>query len=336
MKFIDEAVIKVFAGHGGPGASTFRREKYVALGGPNGGDGGNGGDIVLQASENVNTLYDIRLKREVKAESGLKGLGNQMYGRGGKDETITLPVGTFVYDSETGELLADLNHHGQKEVIAKGGLGGKGNVKFKTSTNKAPTYSQPGCPGESKIIRLELKLIADIGILGFPSVGKSTFISVVSNAKPKIADYPFTTLTPNLGMVENKNFTSYVIADIPGIIEGASDGAGLGQRFLKHVERTKFLLHMVEITPARKSPVEDIKILNKELENFSDSMLDKEQIYVLNKCDVYSEEDKETIEQLEKFLDGKKLFKISAITRKGLPELMNFLGEKVISYSENH
>ncbi len=336
MKFIDEAVIKVFAGHGGPGAATFRREKYIPLGGPDGGDGGNGGDIVFEASENVNTLYDIRLKREIRAENGQKGMGSQMYGRGGKTETVVLPVGTLIYDNETGELITDLAKHGQKAIVAKGGLGGKGNVKFKSSVNKAPTYAQHGLPGESKTIRLELKLIADIGILGFPSVGKSTFISVVSNAKPKIADYPFTTLTPNLGMIENSNFTSYVIADIPGIIEGASEGAGLGHRFLKHVERTKFLIHMVEINPARKSPVDDIEILNRELEKFSDTMIHKEQVYVLNKCDIYNEEDNETIEQLEKFLKGKKLFKISAATRKGLPELMKFLGEKVISYSENH
>ncbi len=330
MKFIDNAKLTVSAGHGGKGCVSFRREKYVPRGGPDGGDGGRGGSVVFEGDEGKTTLYDVRYKTKIEAQSGEDGKGAKKYGHGGKDIVIRVPVGTLIYDDETGELLADITKHKQRAVIAKGGQGGRGNAKFKSSTNRIPRYAQPGEPGETKTVRLELKLIADIGIIGFPSVGKSTFISVISNAKPAIAEYHFTTLIPNLGMVENSDLIPYVVADIPGIIEGAHKGLGLGHRFLRHVERTKFLLHIVEITPERKSPVEDIKILNKELELFSKELADKEQIYALNKIDVYSEEQQEQIAELEEFLKDKTFFKISAKTQTNIKALTNFMGEKII------
>ncbi len=334
MKFVDEAIIEVKAGSGGNGAVSFRREKYVPLGGPDGGDGGKGGDIVFLASDNINTLYDVRYKQKISAPNGEKGDGRNCYGRGGADEIILVPVGTLIYDAETNELIADLTHNNQKKIVARGGDGGQGNSKFKTSINKAPRYAGAGWPGQQRRVRLELKLIADVGILGFPSVGKSTFISIVSNAKPKIADYHFTTLIPNLGMVELENYTQYVIADIPGLIEGASQGLGLGHRFLRHVERTKFLIHMFEITPGRKSPVDDIKKLNKELALYSDDLPKREQIFVLNKSEMYTEEDSEQMKELQKYLKGKPFFKISCATHKGISELMTFINKKVIEYRQ--
>ncbi len=335
MKFVDQALIKVEGGKGGDGLVSFRREKYMPMGGPDGGDGGRGGSVILKAVEGMSTLYDVRYKKHVKGLSGQKGQGNDKFGRKGKDMTLNVPVGTLVYDNSTGELLADLVEHGQNVVVAHGGDGGKGNAKYRTSVRKAPNFAQDGFPGELRTIRLELKLIADVGILGFPSVGKSTLISVVSNARPKIAEYHFTTLVPNLGMVENENFIPYVIADIPGIIEGASEGAGLGHRFLRHVERTKFLIHMVSIAPDRVSPVEDIKALNRELGLFSSELAGREQIYVLNKVDsYYTDEDEEKIADLREFLGDKPLFEISAVARQGVAELMKFVGKKVIEYQD--
>lgn len=332
MKFVDQAIIEVTGGDGGAGAVSFRREKYVPLGGPDGGDGGKGGDVVLVGDENVATLYDVRYQKHIKADNGNNGMGQKMYGRGGENKLVHVPVGTLVYDHETSELLVDIVAHGQKYVAAQGGIGGRGNVKFKNSVNKAPRYAQDGIPGESRKIRLELKLMADVGIIGFPSVGKSTLISVVSNARPKIAEYHFTTLTPNLGMVEGADFVPYVIADIPGLIEGAHEGQGLGHQFLRHVERSRFLLHMVEINPGRKSPVDDIEKINKELELFNPELAKREQVYVLNKTDIYTEDEEEARKELKDYLKDKKFFEISGVTRDGVKELMSFIGKKVIEY----
>ncbi len=334
MKFVDQAIIEIVAGNGGAGAVSFRREKYVPLGGPDGGDGGRGGNIVFVGDNNVSTLYDVRYQKTIKAENGENGMGANKYGRSGKDAIIRVPVGTLIYDVETGELMADIVRKKQKFVAAKGGKGGRGNAKFKSSVNKAPRYSQDGISGESKKVRLELKLLADVGIIGFPSVGKSTFISVVSNAKPKIAEYHFTTLVPNLGIVEGSDFIPYVIADIPGLIEGAHEGQGLGHRFLRHVERSKFLIHMVEINPARKSPVDDIEMINRELRLFNSELSEKEQIIVLNKKDIYSDEQTDMIDELRKYAADKPYFEISGVTREGVKELLSFVGKKVIEYRD--
>ncbi|HNW81735.1 MAG TPA: GTPase ObgE [bacterium] len=332
MKFVDQAIITVTGGNGGAGAVSFRREKFVPLGGPDGGDGGKGGDVIFRGNENTGTLYDVRYQKNIKAENGQNGMGAKMYGHQGKPQIVDIPVGTLVYDNVSGELIADIIRHGQEVIVAAGGIGGRGNVKFRNSINKAPRYAQDGIPGESRIVRLELKLLADVGIIGFPSVGKSTLISVVSNAKPKIAEYHFTTLTPNLGMVEGNDFIPYVIADIPGLIEGAHKGLGLGDKFLRHVERSRFLIHMVEINPARKSPIDDIQIINRELELFNSELATREQIFVLNKTDIYTEEQNEMREELKKYLEGKPYFEISGITRTGLKELMSFVAQKVIEY----
>lgn len=332
MKFVDQAIITVKAGDGGAGAVSFRREKFVPLGGPDGGDGGKGGDVILEGNDNVSTLYDVRYQKHIKAESGAKGMGSNMYGKGGSDEIVKIPVGTLVYDNDSGELIADITTHGQRVAVAAGGIGGRGNVKFRTSINKAPRYAQSGIEGESKMVRLELKLMADVGIIGFPSVGKSTLISIVSNAKPKIAEYHFTTLTPNLGMVEGPNFIPYVVADIPGLIEGAHAGAGLGHQFLRHVERSRFLIHIVEINPARVSPLDDIMTINRELELFNSELAKREQIYVLNKTDIYGAEHEEKRDELRKFAADKAYFEISGINREGVKELMNFVGQKVAEY----
>ena len=335
MKFVDQAIVEVSAGNGGAGAVSFRREKYIPLGGPDGGDGGKGGDIVFRGDENITTLYDIRYRHKIKAENGQNGMGANMYGRAGNDEIIKVPVGTLIYDNGTSELLADITTHNQSEIICRGGIGGRGNAKFKTSVNKAPRYAQDGIPGESRIVRLELKLIADVGIIGFPSVGKSTLISIISNARPKIADYPFTTLIPNLGVVDAGDFFTYVVADIPGLIEGAHTGAGLGHRFLRHVERSRFLIHLVEINPARKSPVDDIEKINRELELFDENLAKREQIFVLNKIDSYTEEQEELRRQLREYVGERPYFEISGITHSGVRELMNFVSAKVAEYRKN-
>ena len=332
MKFVDQAIISIAGGNGGAGAVSFRREKYVPLGGPDGGDGGRGGNIVLVGDVNVATLYDVRYQKHIEAENGHNGMGQKKYGRGGEDKFVHVPVGTLVYDHDTSELLVDIVAHGQEFIAAQGGLGGRGNVKFKNSVNKAPRYAQDGLPGEERKIRLELKLMADVGIIGFPSVGKSTLISVVSNARPKIAEYHFTTLIPNLGMVEGPDLIPYVVADIPGLIEGAHEGQGLGHRFLRHVERSRFLIHMVEINPGRKSPIEDIETINRELELFNPELAKREQIYVLNKTDIYTEDQEEARQELKNYLKDKKFFEISGVTRDGVKELMSFVAVKVIEY----
>ncbi len=332
LKFIDEAQVTVRAGNGGKGAVSFLREKYMPLGGPDGGDGGKGGDVVIEADENVGTLYDVRFKREITAENGASGMGKNCFGRSGKDTLIRVPVGTIVYEEGREDPLGDLVRHGQRVIVARGGRGGQGNARFKTARRQAPKFAQPGEEGEERRVRLSLKLLADVGIVGFPSVGKSTLISVISNARPKIAEYHFTTLVPNLGIVEHDATCTYVVADIPGIIEGAHTGVGLGHRFLRHVERTKFLLHLFEITPARRSPIEDIETLNRELALFSGDLAAKEQIYVLNKSDLYGADEERTRRELRTFLKGRPYFEISGVTRKGLKELMRFVGERVGEY----
>ncbi len=302
MKLVDEAEITVTAGNGGNGCVGFRREKFIPLGGPDGGDGGDGGNVWLQADENLNTLVDFRHQTKFKAQRGENGMGRQMYGKGGEDITITVPVGTVVHNVDTDEVIGDLAAHGQRLLVAKGGKGGLGNMHFKSSINRTPRQSTPGSEGESRVLRLELKLLADVGLLGFPNAGKSTFIRAVSAATPKVADYPFTTLYPNLGVVSVEPGRSFVIADIPGLIEGAADGAGLGSLFLRHVQRTRLLLHLVDISPMdalnggddMPSPAEQVRAIEHELRKYDPAMLDKPRWLVLNKADLMFEDEART------------------------------------------
>lgn len=299
MKLVDEAEITVIAGNGGNGCISFRREKFIPLGGPDGGDGGDGGDVWLQADENLNTLVDFRHQTKFKAQRGENGMGRQMYGKAGEDLVITVPVGTVVHNVETDEIIGDLTEHGQRLLVAKGGRGGLGNMHFKSSVNRAPRKATPGGEGETRVLRLELKLLADVGLLGFPNAGKSTFIRAVSAATPKVADYPFTTLYPNLGVVSVEPGRSFVIADIPGLIEGAAEGAGLGSLFLRHIQRTRLLLHLVDISPmdplngaqGLPSPVQQVRAIERELGRFDPALLEKPRWLVLNKADLLLEED---------------------------------------------
>ncbi len=297
MKLVDEAEITVTAGNGGNGCVGFRREKFIPLGGPNGGDGGDGGDVWLRADENLNTLVDFRHQTQFKAQRGENGMGSQMYGKAGDDITITVPVGTVVHNVDTDEVIGDLTEHGQRLLVAKGGLGGLGNMHFKSSINRSPRQSTPGGEGETRLLRLELKLLADVGLLGFPNAGKSTFIRAVSAATPKVADYPFTTLYPNLGVVSVETGRSFVIADIPGLIEGAADGAGLGSLFLRHIQRTHLLLHLVDIAPMdyegqeMLSPAQQVRAIENELRKHDPELLDKPRWLVLNKADLMFEDE---------------------------------------------
>ena len=291
MKFVDEASIKVFAGKGGNGCLSFRREKYVAKGGPDGGDGGDGGSVVLEADSALNTLVDFRYQRSFRAESGEAGRGRNCTGRSGEDLVLKVPVGTTVLDEDTGETLGDLQEAGQRLVVARGGFHGLGNTRFKSSTNRAPRQTTPGTDGEMRDLKLELKVLADVGLLGLPNAGKSTFIRAVSSAKPKVADYPFTTLVPNLGVVKVEAHRSFVVADIPGLIEGASEGAGLGIRFLKHLTRNRILLHIVDMAPLDGSePADDALALVRELQRFSPTLAERDRWLVLNKIDLLDEE----------------------------------------------
>ncbi len=293
MKFVDEARIKVQAGNGGRGCVSFRREKFVPFGGPDGGDGGDGGSVTLRALNGINTLADFRIVRTFRAENGQPGGGRDMTGRGGSNSVIDVPAGTVVRDSETKEVLGDLTTAGMELLVAKGGRGGWGNQRFKSSKNRSPRQFGPGLPGEARELELELKVIADVGLLGLPNAGKSTLISAVSAARPKIADYPFTTLYPNLGVISCGNQRSFVMADIPGLIEGAADGAGLGIRFLKHLQRTRVLLHLVDILPVDPAadPVRDAESIVGELGKFSEDLLDKPRWLVLNKSDLLPEDE---------------------------------------------
>ena len=328
MKFVDKAKIHVKAGDGGNGCVAWRREKFVPLGGPAGGNGGKGGDVILKADSRVQTLMDFKYKIHFKAERGQHGSGSNKHGKAGEDLVIKVPVGTVVKDAETGEVIADLTKEGQEVIVAKGGKGGKGNAAFKTSTNQAPDYAEEGEKGEEKWIELELKLLADVGIIGFPNAGKSTLISVLSNARPKIADYPFTTLSPVLGVVKLDIGKSLVLADIPGLIEGASQGAGLGHEFLRHIERTKFLLHVIDISNFReREPLEAFEIINKEMEQYSPELTKKPQIVVGNKIDILS--DKEEIDRLKKAFEekGYRFIPVSLATKEGIDELKKALQE---------
>ncbi len=326
--FTDYVKIIVKSGDGGDGAISFRREKYVAAGGPDGGDGGKGGDVYFSVDPDANTLIDFRFKKKFKAESGKNGEGNHRYGKSGDDLYIKVPLGTVIKDAESGKVLADLCEKGQTEKVFPGGRGGKGNSHFATSTRQAPHFSQGGEKGIEKEIILELKLLADVGLIGFPNVGKSTFLSVVTSATPKIADYHFTTLEPNLGVVKSEYGDSFVIADIPGIIEGASDGTGLGLQFLRHIERTRLLLHVIDASGVEgRNPVEDFNTINNELKNYSEKLSKRTQIIVANKADLIQDETE--YKKLEKLAKEKGLaiFKISGVTGQGVKELLDYVSK---------
>ena len=323
--FTDYTKIIIKAGDGGNGAATFRREKYVAAGGPDGGDGGNGGNIYFQVDKNKNTLIDFRYNRKFKAKNGENGSGNHCNGKYGEDLYIKVPIGTVVKDAKSGQIVADLSKPNQKELILKGGRGGRGNSHFATSTRQAPRFSEDGEKGEEKEIILELKLLADVGLLGFPNVGKSTFLSIVTDAKPKIANYHFTTIIPNLGVVKTKNGDGFVIADIPGIIEGASEGVGLGIQFLRHVERTRLLLHFLDVSGEEgRNPVDDFYAINNELKKYSEKLAKRKQIIVANKMDVVNDEILKQVEELAK-KESLELFKISGATKQGVDELIDYV-----------
>jgi GTP-binding protein len=327
MKFIDEAKIEVIAGDGGNGCASFCREKFRPFGGPDGGDGGKGGSIWAVADRNINTLVDFRFSKVHKAKNGEAGRGSDCYGKGAEDVYLRMPLGTLIVDENNGEVIADLSEHGQTELLAAGGEGGWGNIHFKSSTNRAPRQKTDGKPGERRELRLELKVLADVGLLGMPNAGKSTFITAVSNARPKIADYPFTTLHPNLGVVRVSHAKSFVIADIPGLIEGAAEGAGLGHQFLRHLSRTGLLLHIVDLAPFEASvdPVKEAKALVKELEKYDEELVNKPRWLVLNKLDVLPEaERKKAVKDFVKRMAWKgPVFEISALNREGCQELVN-------------
>lgn len=328
MRFIDEAEIVLASGSGGPGASSMRREKFVPKGGPDGGDGGDGGSVILIADNSMGSLLDFRHRREIRASNGEPGTGSRKFGKRGEDAVVRLPVGTLIKDAETGEVMADVVEPGVPVVLLEGGKGGRGNAKFKTSTNRTPTYAQPGLPGREAKVRLELKLLADVGLLGFPNAGKSTLISRISAATPKIADYPFTTLVPNLGVVQWSEEGTFVVADIPGLIEGASRGAGLGIRFLKHVERTRLLLHLVDPSDG-KDPVEKYRTLRAELKDFDPGLMERPEIVVITKMDVT--EVREAAEELAARFreEGVETVAVSAVTGEGLKELVTIAGQRL-------
>lgn len=321
--FIDRVKIKIKAGDGGNGVTAFRREKFVPRGGPSGGDGGHGGDVWLEADEGYNTLLHLRYNPEHKADRGSHGEGSNRFGKHGEDAVVKVPVGTQVFDAESGDLKFDFTEAGQRYLAAKGGKGGWGNAHFATPTRRAPKFHYQGRPGDERELQLELKLIADVGLVGFPNAGKSTLISVISAAKPKIADYPFTTLEPNLGVVDMGDYKTFVVADIPGLIEGASEGAGLGDRFLRHVERTKFILHLVDVSSfSDRDPVEDYRIINRELAAYNEDLAHRPQVVVATKID--SLDDPERLVRLKKQArkDRKPFFAISSVANTGVKELV--------------
>jgi GTP-binding protein len=325
MKFVDEATIRVLAGNGGHGCLSFRREKYVERGGPDGGDGGHGGSVYLVADQSLNTLADFRVARKFKAEVGQGGSGRNKTGRSGEDLEVMVPQGTVVHDVDTGELICDLTEAGQRQMVAEGGRGGLGNTRFKSSVNRAPRKTTNGTPGEARHLKLELKVLADVGLLGMPNAGKSTLITAMSQAKPRIADYPFTTLHPNLGVVRVGQLQSFVMADIPGLIEGASEGAGLGIQFLKHLQRTRLLLHLVDIAPIDPDaePAKEVRAIASELEKFSEELANKPRWLVINKIDLLTPEDLEVAREMlmsELDWDG-PVFEVSAATGAGTEAL---------------
>ena len=321
MKFIDEAIITVQSGDGGRGCVSFRREKFIPRGGPDGGDGGKGGDVVFVATLRKRTLYQFRYRKMLKAKNGTHGQGKQRAGKNGEDLKIEIPLGTLVFNAETGHLIKDFIKPGEAFVIAKGGRGGQGNARFKSSTNRAPRFAQPGEPGETLTLKIELKLLADVGIIGLPNAGKSTLISVISSARPKIASYPFTTLTPNLGVVQTDKGEPFVVADIPGLISGAHKGAGLGIRFLKHIERTRILVHLIDISSIDTNhPLDVYNTINMELALYSKNLAKKPQIVVLNKLDIPGA--KKAADIFQSAAKGKRIELISAITGKGVDHLI--------------
>lgn len=335
MKFVDEVKITVKAGNGGSGSASFRREKFVAYGGPDGGDGGHGGHVILQGDQGLNTLIDFRHQRRFDAQNGESGKGRQMYGKGGEDLIIKVPTGTEVYDLETDHKLGDITKHGQQLVIAQGGKGGLGNMHFKSSVNRAPKQFTSGEQGQLREIKLELKVLADVGLLGFPNAGKSTFVNAISKARPKIADYPFTTLYPALGVVPIDAETSFVVADIPGIIEGAAEGAGLGIQFLKHLQRTGLLLHLIEL-PAfegMSNPVEQYQQLTEELVKFSEQLEEKQRWLVFTKADIAPAEEVEVMARnyAQEIGWTDKYYLISSINKSGLKELINDIAAHLYS-----
>ena len=335
MKFVDEAQIRVAAGDGGNGCISFRREKYIPKGGPNGGDGGDGGSVYLVAESGLNTLADFRFHRDFRAERGQNGLGSCCTGKSGQDLEVKVPIGTVVHDADTGELIGDLVEDGQRLLVAKGGFHGLGNTRFKSSTNRTPMRATPGTPGEVRQLALELNVLADVGLLGLPNAGKSTLISVVSAARPKVADYPFTTLYPNLGVVSPEAYRNFVIADIPGIIEGAAEGAGLGIQFLKHLSRTRLLLHLVDVAPLDgHDPADDVRTIEQELAKFSEELAGRPRWLVLNKIDVLPEDERQArCDEIVHTLDWQgPVYAISAAQREGTQALMY----DILNYLEEH
>jgi len=333
--FLDRVKIRIKAGDGGNGVTAFRREKFVPRGGPSGGDGGGGGSVWMEADEGLNTLLHLRYNPEHKAERGRHGEGSNRFGKDGHDITVRVPVGTQVYDAASNELLFDFTEAGQRYRAAKGGKGGWGNAHFATPTKQAPKYHYDGRPGEEKELQLELKLIADVGLVGFPNAGKSTLISVISAAKPKIADYPFTTLEPNLGVVDMGEFRTFVVADIPGLIEGASEGAGLGDRFLRHVERTKFILHLVDVSSlSGRDPVSDYEIIDRELANYDPALAQRPQIVVATKIDALDEPERLDAIREQAAADGKPFFAISSVANSGVKELVNAMSAELLKIAD--
>jgi GTP-binding protein len=323
MKFIDESKIEVIAGNGGNGAASFRREKYIEKGGPDGGDGGRGGSVIAMADRNINTLVDYRFARMHRAKNGESGRGADCYGKGADDIVLRMPVGTVITDINSGQVIADLTHDGEQVMLAKGGAGGLGNLHFKSSTNRTPRQCTPGEEGERRELQLELKVLADVGLLGMPNAGKSTFIRSVSAARPKVADYPFTTLHPNLGVVRVSTEKSFVIADIPGLIEGAAEGAGLGHQFLRHLARTRLLLHLVDIAPLHEGvdPVHEAHAILNELKKYDEALYNKPRWLVLNKLDLLEDREEKVAAFLKEFGENTRYFAISAINGEGCKEL---------------
>ncbi len=327
--FVDQVTIEVKAGSGGNGSVAFRREKYVPFGGPNGGDGGRGGDIILEADSNLSTLLDFRYQRLYEAPDGGMGTSRDMHGKNAEDIVMKVPLGTTITDAATGQVVCDLTQHAQRVVVAHGGVGGRGNAHFSSSTHQAPKYAENGEPGEERKLILELKLLADIGLIGYPNVGKSTLIAALSAARPKIADYPFTTLVPNLGVVRVDEEHTFVVADIPGLIEGASEGVGLGHQFLRHVERTRLLAHLIDMSPMTgREPLDDYAVINRELEKYDARLADLPQIVVLNKIDIADADMVELVTQ-ELTAQGRAVFAVSAATRQGLEPLVYALADQL-------
>jgi GTP-binding protein len=335
MKFVDRVKVFVKAGDGGRGCVSFRREKYIPKGGPDGGDGGRGGHVIIKAKKDMNTLLDIRYRQQYRADKGQHGMGSDMHGRNGKDCIIAVPPGTLIKNEETDEMLYDLTIDGEEFIVTKGGRGGMGNAHFKSSTRQAPRFAQPGEPGEEKMLILELKLLADVGLIGLPNAGKSTLISALSSARPKIAGYPFTTLKPVLGVVKYRDFKSFVIADIPGLIEGAHKGTGLGFQFLRHVERTSVLLHLVDIAEmSEEAPEESLKKINRELELYSPELLDKPMAVAGTKLDIKG--DGQRLDSLTNYCKDRHydFFPICAATGEGLKELIHYLAKIVEEHKQ--